>query len=244
MKKYLSILIIAVSSLFADMPDKSADFLEQKGMIVSIFASQKEELRSIAGLIEQSNGDFLKSIGLEKKSALARCNQGMAVFDSFHSCMERSKNGDELEQCNVNLQDKKHSDPLIDGYLSFYQAVALQHEYARSNLSLLSQNSVQLNAALANLLSLIDNHSFGLENLVDTATEKSKRIGYPKFDTYFKTAIKIKNEIQLITNQLTTLSEKSQHQNIYPEYMTLLSHLQKETYKLYQMKLKLKKGDK
>ena len=245
MKKYLLFLGITSAVLLAnDMPDESVNFLEQKGMIVSIFASQKEELRNTAGLIEQSKGDFLKSIGLEKKSALERCNHGIAVYESFHSCMERSKNGDELEQCNVDLQDKKHYDPLIDGYLSFYQAVALQHEYARSNQPLLSQNSVQINTALANVLALIENHSFGLKILVETATEKSKRIGYPQFDTYFKTALKIKNEIQLTKNQLTALSEKSQHQNIYPEYMTLLSHLQEETYKLYQMELKLKKGNK
>jgi hypothetical protein len=150
----------------------------------------------------------------------------------------------ELHQYFNDLQDKKHYDPLIDGYLSFYQAVALQHEYARSNQPLLSQNSVQINTALANVLSLIENHSFGLDILVETATEKSKRIGYPQFDTYFKTVLKIKNEIQLTTNQLTALSEKSLHQNIYPEYMTLLSHLQEDTYKLYQMELKLKKGNK
>lgn len=249
-KKNLKILgwvaigvFMSLSSLMATTGDMSVKFLEEKGMILSIFASQKEELRKSADFIEQSNGDFLKSIDLEKKRALERCKHGMAVYESFHSCMERSKNGDELEQCNVDLQDQKHYDPLIDRYLSFYQAVALQHEYARTHQSLLSQNNVQLNTSLANVLTLIENHSFGVEILVETATEKSKRIGYPQFDTSFKTATKIKNDIQRTTNQLTALSKKNQPQNIYSEYMTLLSHLKEETYKLYQMELQFKKGN-
>lgn len=225
-----------------DVADDLLNFKEQKAMILSTFYAQKRELIQATDLIKKSDSYFLASIGLDRDESLKRCAQGKEIFEVFSMCMQDAHNGDELEKCNAKLQDQEHYNPLIDGYLSFYHAIALQYAYAKANQNLFCQDDeAELKIALDNLLSMISSHTMAMDNFTDFVRIKIANQQYPLMTMELKRAEQVSDGIYLTAKKFLTLKEKSKKQKIYNEYLILLSRLQEQTKQLYLFEQKLKK---
>jgi len=241
MPKLLIILSLLATLTFASsVEDKSFHFKEQKALILSQFDAQKSELSNALVLIEKSDDSFLASFDLDKNKSLKLCSFGKEIFELFSICMRDAKNGDGIEKCNKKLQDQKHYSPLIDDYLSFYHALALQYSYAKANKNQLSQfDEEELKIKLDDMLSLLSSHTTAMDSFIETLRIKNKK-NYPFKSSELLMGEKISDDIYRIAGKFLTLKEKSQKQKIYDEYLELLFELQEKTKQLYTFEQKFK----